>query len=409
MTKLFSFPKRAGLQSALLATSVLALSATGALAQGAKVGALIPLTGGLQAYGESSLNGLQLAADQVNAAGGVLGGDLEVVVGDTQTKSQPAIDAAQKLISVDGVAAIFGALSSGNTIPVATSVTSVQGVPQISNASTAPTITTLDDKDFLFRTVPSDAGQGIVLGRLVMDQDLSKVAVLYVNNDYGQGLAEAFEASFTEAGGEITGSSAFEPNKASYRGELSNLAGGDADALLLIAYPDDGGLLILRQALEEGFFESFVFTDGMKTTQLMSDIGADFMNGTFGTAPKAAESEAAEAFASQYEEAYGELPPLPFIDSAYDAGMIIALAIEKAGSTDGTAVRDAIREVANAPGEVIYPGEFEKAKQLIADGQDINYEGAAGAQDFDENGDVSGTFEYWAVQDGELVTVELLQ
>jgi branched-chain amino acid transport system substrate-binding protein len=355
--------------------------------------------------GRGSLNGIRLAVKEINEAGGVLGGPLELVVGDTQTRAQPAIDAAMRLVSVDGVVGILGALSSGNTIPVATTVAKPNRIPQISNASTAPAITTLDDDDFLFRTAPSDAYQGVVLANLVESSGIGSVAVLYVNNDYGVGLAEAFEANY---GGTVTSSAAFEPNKASYRGELQSVAGGDPEALLLIAYPDDGGLLILRQSLEEGFFDRFVFTDGMKTAQLVDDIGAEFMNGMFGTAAASVESEASARFAEAYEAEFGELPPLPYIDNAYDAAMIMALAIEHAGSTDGTAIRDALREVANAPGEVVGPGDFAKAKELIAAGTAINYEGAAGSHDFDENGDVTGTFEHWAVMDGAITTVEML-
>jgi ABC-type branched-subunit amino acid transport system substrate-binding protein len=378
-----------------------------AFAEGLKLGALIPLTGGLATYGESSRNGMRLAVDQANAAGGVLDGEVELLIGDTQTRSQPAVDAAKRLVSVEGVSGILGALSSGNTVPVATSVAAVEGVPQISNASTAPTITTLDDNDFLFRTVPSDAQQGVVLGDLVQAQEIDRVAILYVNNDYGQGLAESFAASFEGAGGTVTASAAFEPNKASYRGELSSVAGDDPDALLLIAYPDDGGLLILRQSLEEGFFERFVFTDGMKATQVASDFG-EFVEGAFGTAPKAVESAEAEAFASAYQEAFGELPPLPFIDSAYDAAMILMLAAEHAGSADGAAVRDSIREVANAPGAEVGPGDFARAKELLAAGEAINYEGAAGSHEFDENGDVAGSYEHWVITGGELQTVEII-
>lgn len=377
-----------------------------AMAEGAKVGALIPLTGGLQSYGEASLNGMRLAIAEVNAAGGVLGGEVELIVGDTQTKAQTAIDSAKKLVSVDGVSGILGALASGNTIPVATSVAAVDGVPQISNASTAPAITTLEDGDFLFRTVPSDAYQGVVLADLVDAAGIGSVAILYINNDYGVGLAESFAANY---GGTVASSAAFEPNKASYRGELQAATEGEPEALLLIAYPDDGGLLIIRQSLEEGFFDRFVFTDGLKTTQLVEDIGAQYMNGMFGTSATSPEGEGSEIFAQAYEAEYGELPPLPYIDSAYDAAMIMALAIEKAGSTDGTAIRDALREVAAGPGEVILPGEFTKAKELIAAGTDINYEGAAGAHEFDENGDVSGVFEHWAVTDGAITTVELIQ
>ena len=391
-----------------VAAAAMLVGAAEARAEGATIGALIPLTGGLQSYGEASLNGMKLAVKEVNEAGGVLGGPIDLVVGDTQTKAQAAIDAAQKLVSVEGACCILGALSSGNTIPVATSVTSRQSIPQITNASTAPTITTLDDKDFLFRTVPSDAGQGIVLGRLVKDQGTNKVAVIYVNNDYGQGLYEAFKASFEKDGGEVTGAAAFEPNKASYRGELDGLANGDPEALLIIAYPDDGGLLITRQSLEEGLFDHFIFTDGMKTTELLDQVGAEYVEGVYGTSPKAEAGDASAKFGDLYNAEYGELPPLPYIDTAYDAAMIMALAVEKAGSTDGPAIRDALREVANAPGEKVYPGEFEKAKKLIDDGQDIDYEGAGGSQEFDEHGDVAGTFEHWAIKDGKVTTVELL-
>ena len=392
------------LAAGLLSASFLAGPA---VAEGLKLGALIPLTGGLATYGESSLNGMRLAVEQANAADGVLDGEVELVVGDTQTRSQPAVDAANRLVGVEGVSGILGALSSGNTVPVATSVSAVEGIPQISNASTAPTITTLDDNDFLFRTVPSDAQQGVVLGNLVREEGIESIAILYVNNDYGQGLAESFEASFTEAGGTVTASAAFEPNKASYRGELTNVSADDPEALLLIAYPDDGGLLILRQSLEEGFFERFVFTDGMKATQVASDFG-EFVDGAFGTAPKAAESAEAEAFASLYQEAYGELPPLPFIDSAFDAAMILMLAAQHAGSADGTAIRDSIREVANAPGEVVGPADFARAKALLAEGEAIDYEGAAGSHEFDENGDVGGTYEHWVITESALQTVRII-
>jgi ABC-type branched-subunit amino acid transport system substrate-binding protein len=289
---------------------------------------------------------------------------------------------------------------------VATSVAAIDQIPQISNASTAPAITTLEDGDFLFRTVPSDAYQGVVLANLVDAAGIGSVAILYINNDYGVGLAESFAGSY---GGTVTSSAAFEPNKASYRGELQAATEGDPEALLLIAYPDDGGLLIIRQSLEEGFFDRFVFTDGLKTTQLVDDIGAQYMNGMFGTSATSAAGEASDRFAAAYEAEFGELPPLPYIDSAYDAAMLMALAIEQAGSADGPAIRDALRAVANAPGEVVLPGEFAKAKELIAAGTDINYEGAGGPHEFNENGDISGVIVEMVAKDGKFEEVGLAQ
>ena len=374
-----------------------------------KIGALMPMTGDLQAFGETSLNGINLAVDEINAAGGVMGQPIAISVGDTQTAAQPSIDAAQKLVSLEGVVAIVGALSSGNTIPVAESITKENSIPQITSASTSPDITTLADDDFLFRTVPSDAFQGIALADVSREQGLERLAIIYVNNDYGQGLAESFEAAFTAQGGAVTAAVPYEQGQPSYRGELQQLAGTDAEALLLIGYPENG-ITILKQSLEEGFFDRFVFTDGMKAPEVIEAIGADFLEGAFGTvAQSASESDAYTLFNDAYEAAYGEVPPKPYIDTSYDAMMILALALEKAGNTDGIAVRDAMREVANAPGVEIKPGEWAKAAEAIANGEDIDYVGASGSVDLDDNGDVAGSFAHWAIQGGEIVTVEVFE
>lgn len=380
-----------------------------ALADDVKIGALMPMTGDLQAYGETSLNGVTLAADEVNAAGGVLGGKLQVSVGDTQTNPQAGVDAAQKLANVEGVVGIVGALSSGVSIPVAKSVSSSVGVAQISSASTSPAITKLDDGDWLFRTVPSDAFQGVALAEVVQENGYKNVAVLYINNDYGEGLANSFANAFKAKGGTVSQSLAYEPGNASYRGELSKAAGGGAEALCLIGYPENG-ITILKQSIEEGNFTKFIFTDGMKAPEIIDAIGADYLNGSIGTAPEAvADSDAAKRFKSAYEAKYGELPPKPFIDSAYDAAMLFALAMEKAGSADRKAIRDALRSVANPPGTQILPGDFAKAKDLLEKGEDIDYVGAAGSQNFDADGDVSGTFAYWVIKDGKIQTVRVFE
>jgi len=391
----------------MTAVSVAAVTAVAfagpALAQDLKIGALMPMTGDLSAYGEADLSGIQLAAEEINAAGG----NVEVIVADTQTNPQAGVDAAQKLVNVEGVHGIVGALSSGVTIPVATSVTSREGVVQISGASTSPTITTLKDNDFLFRTVPSDAFQGIALAKLVKDNGVNAVSTIYVNNAYGQGLADAFASAFEEAGGTVAESIPFEQGQASYRGELQRAKSGDAEALLLVAYPENG-TVILKQSLEGGYFDKFIFTDGMKAPEVIEQIGADYMDGSYGTVPASPESAGLKAFQEAYKAKHGDLPPLPYIDTAYDATMLIALAAVKAGSNDRTAIRDALREVASAPGEAVGPGEYAKAVELLKAGKDINYEGAAGSQDFDENGDVPGTIGQWSFQDGKIVDGDMI-
>lgn len=391
--------------------TTLVLAAAAGLALGSahaqdplEIGALMPMTGDLQAYGRTSLSGVELAAQEINVAGGVRGQDMAVHVGDTQTRPQAGTDAAQKLISIDGVEGIVGALSSGVTIPVAQSVTSEEGIPQISPASTSPVITDLDDGDFMFRTVPSDAFQGQALAQIVNEKGFETVSALYINNDYGEGLARSFREGFEARGGTVSAALAYEPGNASYRGELSRAAGGGAEALVLIGYPENG-TTILRQALEGGHFQEFVFTDGLKAPEIIEAIGAQYLNGSAGTAAQAqTDTEAAENFRASYQETYGELPPKPYIDTAYDATYLLALAAEKAESTGGEALRDQLRAVANPPGEVVLPGEWERARQLIADGEEINYQGASGAVDLDDSGDVGGTFAHWVIRDGAIVT-----
>lgn len=386
-----------------LATSVAAVAAP------LKVGALIPLTGDLQSYGEPSLKSAELAVKEINEAGGVLGEPVELSTGDTQTSPQPGVAAAQKLANVENVSALFGALSSGVTIPVAQSVSKTEQLLQISNASTSPVITDLDDGDFLFRTVPSDAFQGVALSEVTAAKGYKTVSIIYINNDYGKGLADSFSKAYEAQGGTVAATVAYEQGQPAYRGELQQADTGDAEALVLIGYPENGQT-ILRQSLEGGFFQNFVFTDGMKAPELVDNLGAEALEGSVGTVPQArSDSPGAEHFAEAYTSAYGEVPPKPYLDTAYDALYVIALAAQKAGSTDRVAIRDSLREVANPPGEQVGPGEFAKALELLEAGEDIDYEGASGSVNFDDKGDVPGTFGEWAYEGGEIVTKRIFE
>ncbi len=373
------------------------------------LGALMPITGGLQSYGQSSLNGIKLAVEEANKAGGIRGKKVILKVGDTQTKPQSAIDAAKKLVALEGARGLIGALASGATIPINTTVAVPSKIPQITGASTAPAISTLKDNDFLFRTIPSDAYQGVALAKLVKEKGVGKTAIIYINNDYGVGLTENFEKSFLEQGGVITGKVAYEPNKASYRGELLKLSKGKAQHLLVIAYPDNGGMVILKQALEEGFFGKFIFSDGMKSASIIKQLGAQYLNGSFGTVPQAVASKALEHFKNAYKARYSVFPPKPYIDSAYDATIIMMLAMEKAGTKDGSKITAAIRSVTNAPGYKVTVGEYAKAISFIRAGKDINYQGAAGDHEFDKNGDVQGTIGHWEIKNGTIKMIKVIQ
>ncbi|MCZ6763696.1 MAG: ABC transporter substrate-binding protein, partial [Alphaproteobacteria bacterium] len=291
----------------------------------AKIGGLLPFTGDLAAFGKSTLSGIELAVAEVNAAGGVIGGRLELIVGDTETNPQAGVIAAQKLAGVDGVSGIVGARASGVTIPVAQSVAAVSGVPMVSPSATSPVITGLADNDFLFRTTPHDAVQGVLLADLVTDQGIDRVAMLYRNDDYGKGLAEAFAVNYT---GHITSIIGYEPGQPTYGAELSqSAAAGEVEALVMISFPEEG-IPILRRALEQGFFERFVFTDGMKANDVVEAIGQQYLETSFGTAQAAVESEGLELYRAHYEAIIGEIPDdRPFIENAYDGTILLALAI----------------------------------------------------------------------------------
>ena len=179
------------------ALSAALLAAPQASAQDVKIGALFGVTGGLANYIPPIRAAAQLAIDEVNAEGGILGGQkLRLVVGDTQSAAQGAVDAATKLVNVDNVAAIVGALASGATNAAANSAAVPNGVAMVSPASTSPAITKLKDKDYLFRVVPSDSYQGLMLAKLLRSKGINSVALTYINNDYGVGLAGAFRDSY---------------------------------------------------------------------------------------------------------------------------------------------------------------------------------------------------------------------
>jgi ABC-type branched-subunit amino acid transport system substrate-binding protein len=370
------------------------------------IGHLNAFTGSLSYFGETHLNAVNLAAKHINDAGGIHGAQIEVIEKDTGVNPVQGVDAARALVSIDGVVAIVGSLASGVTLAVAESVTIPQGVLQVTGASTSPAITVLEDNDFLFRTAVSDASQGVVLARVAEEQGYSTVGIMYINNAYGDGLTAQFEETFNSLGGTVTAKVAHEETQPTFTSELEKATEGDPDVLIAISYPGQAEIY-LRESLEGGYADNFLFVDATKSPEMMEVVGWAALDGTLGTAQGAPDSPALQAFQSAYDATYGEEVQHPFTSETYDATVLIALAAAKAGTTtDSTAIRDALRSVANPPGEVVGPGiaGIIKALELIAAGEDINYEGAAGTVDFDENGDVVGYIEVWQVKDGEIIS-----
>ena len=370
-----------------------------------KIGFLADFSGPLAEFGPVIQTGVELAIEHINEAGGVNGKDVTFVTGDTQVDATQGTEEARRLVDIDGVHAIVGPLSSTVTISVAESVTGDAGVPTISPSATSPAVSDANDNGYLFRSTTSDAAQGPVLAQLAVDEGYDNVAVLFINDAYGQGLADAFEAAFS---GTITKAS-FEDGQASYLAELQQVAGGGASVLVAIGFPTQAGVFI-REALENDIFDQFLFVDGTKSQDLIDDIGAEFLDGFKGTAPVGGpESDAIIAWNAAYTAKYGALPTRPFVREAYDATIAIALAAAYAGSTDGAAIRDALPKIAAPGGTVFIPGAEGVAAALKAarDKQDINFEGAATTLDWNANGDVTtGYVGIWRYKDGTIEELE---
>ncbi|KDE38960.1 Branched-chain amino acid ABC transporter, amino acid-binding protein [Nitrincola lacisaponensis] len=399
------------IKKTLLCSAIVAATAMTSLAHAeVKLGFLGGFTGPIESLAPPIYQGAQLAISQINEQGGILGGQtLTISSADTTcTDASAAINAADRMINTENVVAIVGALCSGATIAAANNVAVPAGVVMVSPASTSPAIAEINDNDLVFRTTPSDSYQGEVLARLLLSKGIKEVVVTYVNNDYGQGLANAFSATYEAEGGFIAANAAHEDGKADYRSELGSLASSGVDNLLVLAYADTSGQTILRQAYESGNFTQYIGADGMVGDALVNAVGADVLEGMIATRPGKPDIPGTEAYA-EAARAIGMDPNAVFASQAYDAAFLLALAIEKNGSAERAGLNEALRAVALPPGEVILPGEWEKAVQLLAEGKEINYEGAAGTQDFDERGNVPGVIEEMVVRDGSFQTVGLIE
>ena len=369
-----------------------------------KVGIILGFTGPIESLTPAMRDSAKLAFAEVSASGALLGGETitPLIADSTCVDSDAAVAAAELLVS-DGVVAIMGADCSGVTGAIVTNVAVPNGVTMVSPSATSPGLTSLADNGLFFRTAPSDAKGGQVLAQVALDRGLTSVAVTYTNNDYGKGLADVFEASFTSGGGTVTAVASHEDGKADYSAEVGVLGSAGGDALVVIGYLDQGGKGMIQGSLDSGAFDLFVLSDGMIGQSIIDDIGAD-LNGSFGTLP-GTQSEGSAKFA----EISGDIDPTaPYAGESYDAAALIALAIEAGGSADRSSIVANIKKVANAPGEQILPGELAKGLAILTAGGDIDYQGATDVE-LSTFGDAAGSFKEMEVKGGTFELVQVRQ
>ncbi len=387
----------------ILAASIVMAGTAMAQSEDVKIGILLGFTGPIESLTPGMANGAELAIKEVSDSGALLGGSTVTGIraDSTCVDSAAATTAAERLITADEVSAIMGADCSGVTGAVLQNVARANGIVMISPSATSPGLSTAEDDGLFFRTAPSDARQGQVMTEVIMDRGIKSVALTYTNNDYGKGLADSFQAAFEAAGGEVTINAPHEDGKADYTAEVGALAAAGGEVLVVAGYIDQGGRGIIQSSLDSGAFDTFVLPDGMIGESLPQAIGPD-LDGSFGQAP-GTDSPGMATFTMLAEEA-GFDGTAPFVAESYDAAALIMLAMQAANSTNSQDFKDLVMDLANAPGEMIYPGELAKGLAIVAEGGDIDYVGAS-AVELIGGGESAGNYREIDIRDGGLATV----
>ncbi|WP_336359453.1 ABC transporter substrate-binding protein [Haladaptatus sp. ZSTT2] len=361
------------------------------------IGMVDSVTGSLAPYGERNERGRKLALSTINETGiGEDGATLDIILEDDESKSAPGVNAARKLVTQDGVPLLIGSVGSGVSIAIHDSVVSGTDVVHISQNSTSPKLT---EKPDLLRMSPSGAAKGKALAELV-GRDHDTVAVTWINNDYGTGLSEVFEASFD---GTVAYNSPHDQGQASYRGVLTEMADTDATAWVFITYANEYTNMV-NEAYDQGYHEQVDYY-GAESTIADSILentepgSQDGMTGITESAPS--DQESYQQFKSDFEAEF-DTSPTVWAAYAYDSVTVAAIAIEAADDFSGASISKVVRDVTRPEGTKVY--SFAEAKQALADGNsaaDINYEGVSGPVDLDENGDPPGFYQIYRVTDHE--------
>ncbi|MDB2468989.1 ABC transporter substrate-binding protein [Alphaproteobacteria bacterium] len=378
------------------------LMATPALAADVKIGVLLGYTGPIESLTPDMASGAELAMKEASDSGAFMSGSKIISVrGDSTCVDAAAATAtAERLITSDGVSAIMGADCSGVTTAVLQNVALAKGVVMISPSATSPALSTIEDNGLFFRTSPSDARQGQVLAEILKEKGVKSAAISYTNNDYGKGLADSIQNNFENLGGKVTITASHEDGKGDYSAEVAALAQAGGDVLIVAGYLDQGGKGVIQASIDADAFDIFVLPDGMIGDSLPAAIGKD-LNGSYGTLP-GTDSPGADKF-NGLATAAG-FKPGPYAPQSYDAAALMILAMQASSSSDSAKFKKKINDVANAPGEKIFPGELAKALKILASGGDVDYVGATDVELIGP-GESAGSFQEIIIKDQKITPV----
>ncbi len=313
-----------------------------------KLGFFMSLTGRDASFGEAALRGARLAVDDLNAAGGILGRPVELVVEDNRSLSGESATAAKKLLSRDKVVALIGECASARTLEAAP-IAQAAGIPLVTPASTNPRVTAVGD--CIFRVCFADPFQGAVLATYSWKNLRVRRAALLIDSTapYSVGLAEVFAKTFTALGGEIVASQKYSGDAKDFRAQLTTIRSTKADAIFLPGYYVAAGL-VAQQARELGLRSVLLGGDGFEAPQLL-EIGGAALEGTFYSTHYSAESKdpASRRFVTAYQSRHGSVP-VGLAALTYDSVQLIADAARRAGTTERGALKKALAATRDFPG-----------------------------------------------------------
>ena len=308
-----------------------------------KVGANFELTGNVANYGNATLEGLQLAIDEANEAGGINGKKIELVSVDDKSEAAESINAATKLISDDDVKVIVGPATTGLVLAETQTATDAK-VPIIAPCATSPEATVENGKvkPYVFRSCFIDPQQGEVMATFAAKELKAKTAVIYVDNssDYSKNLAKVFKEKFEAAGGKVVMEEAFLQKDQDFKATLTKLKTANADVMFVPAYYEEVGKIV-KQAREMGINSAILGTDGWDDTKVVDIAGADALNNTFFSTHYSEKDAEVQGFIEAYKKKYNRAPNV-FAALGYDAGKMLVDALKRAGSGDTEKIREAL-------------------------------------------------------------------
>jgi branched-chain amino acid transport system substrate-binding protein len=341
------------LSTALLLTAFVACERKGE--QGAvsesgpiKVGVYADLSGQTSSFGQSTVNGIQMAADEINKAGGINGREIKLVIEDDQGRPEQAATVVTKLIAQDQVRAVLGEVASSNSLAAAPKAQAAK-VPMITPSSTNPKVTQVGD--YIFRVCFIDPFQGEVMAKFAANTLKAKRAAILIDvqSDYSRGLAQFFEENFTKLGGQIVEKQSYTQTDRDFKGQLTSIRSANPEVIFVPGYYGQVGV-IAKQHKELGIKAPLLGGDGWDAPQLFQ-LGGESLNGSFMANHYSVDdpAPATQKFVADYKGRYSAAPDA-IGALAYDAMKVLADAIKRAGSTEGTKLRDAIAQTSGFQG-----------------------------------------------------------